>query len=95
MSRRVFHVPQLMISLGRMFGLVWKAQPAIFFSLILPTTLQGIVPLITAWIAKLLFDLLALVLKGSGSVDLFRNLAVLILTGLSPNIEMSAGNLVG
>lgn len=79
MSRRGFHVPHFMASLGRMLGLVWQAQPAIFLSLILLTALQGVVPLLTAWVTKLLFDLLALVLQGSSSVDLFRNLAVLVL----------------
>lgn len=79
MRRWLQHPPQFIASLGRMLGLAWQAQPIIFLSLILLTALQGVVPLITAWITKLLFDLLALVLQGGGSVDLARNLALLIL----------------
>lgn len=79
MRRWPFRAPQFMTSLGRMLGLAWQAQPMIFLSLILLTALQGVVPLITAWITKLLFDLLVLVLQGGGSVDLARNLALLIL----------------
>lgn len=66
-------------TLTRMLGLAWQAHPAIFLSLILLTALQGIAPLVTAWITKLLFDLLALVLQENSPVDLFQNLAILIL----------------
>ena len=79
MSRQSLRAPQLLFSLIRMIGLAWRAQPVIFLSLVLLTALQGIAPLATAWITKLLFDLLALALQGNGPADLVHNLIVLIL----------------
>lgn len=79
MNRRSLRAPQILSSLIRMIGLAWQAQPVIFLSLILLTGLQGVVPLLTTWITKLLFDLLALALHGSGPIDLVNNLLFLIL----------------
>ena len=63
-----------------MLKLAWQAQPVVFILLILLTMLQGVVPLGTAWLTKLLFDLLAFGLRGGLAPDLGRNL-VFILVG--------------
>lgn len=80
MSHRPLRTPQILSSLMRMIGLAWQVSPMIFISLLLLTGIQGLVPLITAWITKLLFDLLALALQGTGAFDLLQNLIFLILT---------------
>lgn len=48
--------------------LMWQAQPSAFCGTILLNILQGLLPLATAWITKLLFDLLALRLAGAVAV---------------------------
>ncbi|MBE7530745.1 MAG: hypothetical protein HS099_13550 [Ardenticatenaceae bacterium] len=63
-----------------MARLAWQAQPFICSGLVLLTVVQGILPLATAWLTKLLFDLLALVIQGNFSPDQVRQL-VLILVG--------------
>ncbi|HRQ38667.1 MAG TPA: ABC transporter ATP-binding protein [Chloroflexota bacterium] len=63
-----------------MLRLAWQAQPFICLALVLFTVVQGILPLATAWLTKLLFDLLALVIQGDFSPDQTRQL-VLILVG--------------
>lgn len=79
MLSRLKDVDKFGKTLIRMLGLAWQAHPVIFLGLILLTALQGIAPLLTAWITKLLFDLLALVLQGNSPVDLFQNLAILVV----------------
>ncbi|MGH2449242.1 MAG: ABC transporter ATP-binding protein [Chloroflexota bacterium] len=47
-----------------MIKLTWQAQPRHFVSLLCIQCIQGLVPLATAWVTKVLFDLLALSLQG-------------------------------
>jgi ATP-binding cassette, subfamily B, bacterial len=66
-------------TLIRMLRMIWQAHPPIFLSLILLTAVQALTPLASAWITKLLFDLLALALLGSPSAELWRDLIFLLL----------------
>lgn len=50
---------------GQMGGLAWHAQPASFIGLLVLNVTQGLVPVATAWVTKLIFDLLAQALQGS------------------------------
>jgi len=79
MSRQSLRAPGTLSSLMRMIRLAWQADTKIFLSLIVLTGIQGVMPLLTAWITKLLFDLLADTLQTSGSFELMNNLILLIL----------------
>ena len=57
-------VPRFFATMLAMLRLAWQAQPAVFGGLILLTTLQGLVPLTTAWLTKVLFDRLVPALQG-------------------------------
>ncbi len=50
-------------SLAKLFGqavaIAWRSQPIYFLSIIFIDVLQSVIPLVSAWITKLLFDLLA------------------------------------
>lgn len=72
--------PRFTAVVFHMARLAWQAQPFICLALVLLTVVQGILPLATAWLTKLLFDLLALVIQGNFSADQMRQL-VLILVG--------------
>lgn len=50
---------RLLTTLFNIFTLIWGAQPLALPGTILLNILQGLLPLATAWITKLLFDLLA------------------------------------
>ncbi len=62
-----------------MLRLAWQAQPAIFIGLILLTALQGVIPLATAWLTKVLFDLLAQGLGGGTTLNLARDILPVLL----------------
>ena len=49
----------------QLVGLAWHAQPASFSGLLVLNVTQGLVPVATAWVTKLLFDLLAQALQGN------------------------------
>jgi ATP-binding cassette subfamily B protein len=56
-----------------MARLAWQVHPACFVGIVLIHILQGFYPLVTAWISKLLFDLLAQSLQSGFEVSLVRN----------------------
>ncbi len=60
--------PDFFRSLFQIFGLVWQAYPLACFGTLLITVLQGLLPLATAWITKILFDWLAQRLAGNTTV---------------------------
>ncbi|MEO8970137.1 MAG: ABC transporter ATP-binding protein [Ktedonobacteraceae bacterium] len=62
----------------KMSQLIWQAQPACFVGLIVLKALQGLMPLATAWLTKLLFDLLARSLQGGGTASLPQGLLLLL-----------------
>jgi ATP-binding cassette subfamily B protein len=62
-----------------MTRLVWQAYPAGFVGLLLLTLVQGLVPLGTAWLTKVLFDWLALVVRGDLATPPVEELAFLLL----------------
>lgn len=62
-----------------MLQLAWQAQPLICFGLVSFTVVQGILPLAAAWLTKLLFDLLTLVIQGDASPDFIRQLTLILV----------------
>jgi ATP-binding cassette subfamily B protein len=61
-----------------MVKLAWQAQPACFAVLIALELVQGLVPLATAWLTKILFDLLAQDLNGTAITAFPRELLPLL-----------------
>jgi ATP-binding cassette, subfamily B, bacterial len=70
--------PRFVVTSWTMFQLAWQAQPVICLALVLLTALQGVLPLATAWLTKLLFDLLALAFQEGFSPALTRQLAFIL-----------------
>lgn len=62
-----------------MLALAWRAQPFIFLGLLLLTMVQGLLPLGTAWLTKILFDLLSSGLRGGLAPDFARNLLLILI----------------
>jgi ATP-binding cassette subfamily B protein len=62
-----------------MLKLAWQAQPALLAGLILLELVQALVPLVTAWVTKLLFDLLALGLREGSSATPRGSLLLLLV----------------
>lgn len=65
--------------MSQMSTLAWEAQPLCFVGMIVLQLLQGLFPLVTAWLAKLFFDLLAQSLRGHASPALIQQLLVLFV----------------
>ena len=65
MRRRVSAVIRFARQTGQLVALAWQAQPACFSGVLVLNVTQGLVPVATAWVTKLLFDLLAQALQGS------------------------------
>lgn len=63
---------------GQMSILAFRAQPWCFLAITLLQCLQGLLPLATAWITKILFDLLAQGLQGHASTSLIQDLFLLL-----------------
>ena len=59
MFRRLKAIPQVVSTIGTMVMTVWQAYPIGFLGMLLLQLLQGLLPVGTAWITKLLFDSLA------------------------------------
>lgn len=80
--RRMAHFVKTSLQMGK---LAWEAHPASFIGLILLELLQGLIPLATAWLTKLLFDLLVNSLHGGTTVGLPQELIFLLIAqaGLS------------
>ncbi|HUM72162.1 MAG TPA: hypothetical protein PLK31_25335, partial [Chloroflexota bacterium] len=57
-------VRRLFINFLDILALMWQANPVALAGVILLNILQGLLPLMTAWVTKLLFDLLAQRLAG-------------------------------
>lgn len=81
-------------SIGQMLGLIWRVYPAACIGTALMTITQGLLPLATAWIAKVLFDQLALQIASDTAVDVelivwLLGLQVLltIMAAMLPNVS--------
>jgi ATP-binding cassette, subfamily B, bacterial len=62
-------IKQFLSPILQMVRLAWQTRPLFLVTLILLDVVQGMVPLATAWLTKLLFDLLAQGLQsGDGSL---------------------------
>lgn len=59
MIQRLKSLPMLFATLGIMLQAIWQAYPVGLLIMIFFQLLQGLLPLATAWITKLLFDALA------------------------------------
>ena len=70
MLRWCKQIPHFAGTITEMVRLAWQAQPAVFAGILLLTALQGALPLATAWLTKMLFDLLAGALTGSLTASL-------------------------
>ncbi len=62
----------------QLVALAWQAQPASFSGLLVLNVTQGLVPVATAWVTKLLFDLLAQALQGSTPSNLVASVLPLL-----------------
>lgn len=59
MIRRLHNIQRPFTTLLNILTLMWQAQPLALFGIIFLNILQGLLPFATAWVTKLLFDLLA------------------------------------
>lgn len=62
----------------QLVSLAWHAQPACFIGVLVLDVTQGLVPVATAWLTKLLFDLLAQALQGSTPSNLVASVLPLL-----------------
>lgn len=93
---RLRNVRRMASAMRQMSALAFQAQPVCFVSVITLQLLQGLLPLATAWLAKLFFDLLGQSLRGNAPSLLMQKLffllalqALVLLLGLllSPLIK--------
>src|SRR5688572_6424008 len=75
-SRR--HFPWADLALIQMTRLAWEAHPVAFLAIIFLNVLQGALPVGSAWLTKLLFDLLSQGLQGVGGASLSRELVLIL-----------------
>jgi hypothetical protein len=79
MWQRWQQIPRFTASIVTMLHLAWQAQPLICLGLVLFSLLQGILPLATAWLTKLLFDLLGVAFQDDFSPEMIRQLALILV----------------
>jgi ATP-binding cassette subfamily B protein len=65
--------------LGKIIALAWRPRPVIFLGVIFLEVIQGVVPIITAWLTKLLLDLLSSRLGAGVQRDITEDLFLLLL----------------
>lgn len=80
MIRRWFSTASsFIITSFKMITMAWQAQPICFAGLIVVLFVQGLIPLATAWIMKLLFDLLSQSIIRHATPNLAQNLFILVV----------------
>src|SRR5258706_4119363 len=91
-----------LVTVLRMNRLAWQTQPVCFIMLFLLEIVQGLMPLVMAWLTKVLFDLLAASLNGrvrSLPQELFFVLAVqaslVIMTQISALVRQYLNSELG
>jgi ATP-binding cassette, subfamily B, bacterial len=77
-QHRLRNIGLIARAMYQMSTLAWEAQPLCFVGVVALQLLQGLLPLATAWLAKLFFDLLAQSLRGNASPALIQQLFVLL-----------------
>jgi len=77
-QHRLRNIGLIARAMYQMSTLAWEAQPLCFVSVVALQLFQGLLPLATAWLAKLFFDLLAQSLRGNVSSALIQQLFVLL-----------------
>ena len=73
------NIQHIMRTVGRMISLALRAHPLSFLAMTMMQCLQGLIPLATAWLVKVLFDLLAQGFHGHTPPSLLRDLLLLIV----------------
>ena len=89
-----FTAPKFITSVMQLLKLVWRAYPLACLSTSVITILQGLLPLASAWVIKVLFDWITISLGNGNSVNnelLFGLLAIQALimlgTAILPNVN--------
>lgn len=86
------NVSGFLSAVSQMTLLAWEAQKGIFVGLIFLEIIQGFMPLLTAWITKEIFDLLASMIRGDSSANFVQNfLPLLVLQGVLSAIGQMIG----
>src|SRR4051812_21127173 len=62
-----------------MISLTWQAQPLVMTTLLVIQIVQGLIPVIAAWIIKQTFDFITEMLKESQTTNSIQNLLILLL----------------
>ncbi|MBZ0276344.1 MAG: ABC transporter ATP-binding protein/permease [Anaerolineae bacterium] len=78
-KRNFRKISNVMISIWQMTRLAWQAHSKAVIGLTILQILQGLFPVVVAWITKELFDLLTTILQGSASVDFTQRFLPLII----------------
>ncbi|GJM39937.1 MAG: multidrug ABC transporter permease [Ardenticatenaceae bacterium] len=73
------HINQFLAPIQQMVQMAWKVNPSLFVALILLDVLQGFIPLATAWLTKLLFDLLTNGLQSNNDVNLVTSIVFILI----------------
>lgn len=72
-------VSSFIMTISRMITFVWHVQPACFVGLLVIMLVQGVIPLGTAWLIKILFDLLGQSLQRQVVPTLWQHLLFLLM----------------
>ena len=82
MTAQRFAPPRFLTSVAQLFALVWQAHPLACLSTFGLTIMQGLLPLASAWVTKVLFDWIARSLSGGARVEAEWLLGLLALQAL-------------
>jgi ATP-binding cassette subfamily B protein len=78
-------------AVGAMLKLAWQAQPACFIGLLALDLLLGLSPVVSAWIIKLIFDILPQQLQGQAARPFWAELAPLLALQIVVELAIQAG----
>ncbi|MEM8532670.1 MAG: ABC transporter ATP-binding protein [Chloroflexota bacterium] len=94
MLEKLRSAPRFVQSVGHMLRLVWSASPLACVGTLIITALQGLLPLATAWVIKLLLDgLTQRLAQNDAMLDgfliglLFLQAAIMLATALLPQVS--------
>lgn len=77
--RSLSTTPGMITTFFKMGAIAWRAQPTCLIGLIVVLVLQGLIPLATVWLTKVLFDLLSLGLLHRQAVSTLLQHLILLL----------------
>jgi ATP-binding cassette subfamily B protein len=87
MQQSLRNVSRLFSTASHIVQLLWQAHFLFFIGIILLTVAQGLVPLATAWVIKLLFDLLAQYLASSSTVPWTQLFGLLVIQAILTTVR--------